>query len=176
MAFSNYKSIGAVVKEFQITYTEADFIVETEFNIPDYFREDLQTVMREGVVDNSELAICENLIYPVLKEVWKCYRSKFLLWSHKSLTYDENLSGFPEDKFNDTWGQCLADMITAQRLNEESEMIVFGIVSNGDRWQFGKLEADTFTRNITLYSIQELDKLFAAVNYIFRQCELQLDE
>jgi hypothetical protein len=79
MAFSNYKSIGAVVKEFQTKYTEADFIDEIEFNIPDYFREDLQTVMREGVVDNSEFAICENLIYPVLKEVWKCYRSKFLL-------------------------------------------------------------------------------------------------
>ena len=67
-------------------------------------------------------------------------------------------------------------MIAAQRLNEDPQMTVFGIVSNGDRWQFGKLETDTFTRNITLYSIQELDKLFAAVNYIFRQCELQLDE
>jgi hypothetical protein len=55
-------------------------------------------------------------------------------------------------------------------------MIVFGIVSNGAIWQFGKLEADTFTKNITLYSIQELDKLFAAVNYIYRQCELQLDD
>jgi hypothetical protein len=202
MAFSSYKSIGAVVKEFQVKYTEADFIGEIEFNIPDYFREDLQTVMREGVVDNSEFAICENLIYPVLKEVWKCYRSKFLLWSHESLIYDENLSGFPEyilakrsplgkvvfdkpylllveakqDKFEEGWGQCIAEMIAAQRLNEDPQMIVFGIVSNGAIWQFGKLSADTFTRNITLYSIQELDKLFAAVNYIFRQCELQLDE
>jgi hypothetical protein len=42
MAFSSYKSIGAVVKEFQTKYTEADFIGEIEFNIPDYFREDLQ--------------------------------------------------------------------------------------------------------------------------------------
>lgn len=202
MAFSSYKSIGAVVKEFQIKYTEADFIVAIEFHIPDYFREDLQTVMREGVVDNSEFAICENLIYPILKEIWKYYRSKFLLWSHESLTYDEDLSGFPEyilakrsplgkvvfdkpylllveakqDKFEEGWGQCLAEMIAAQRLNEDQQVTVFGIVSNGDRWQFGKLRADTFTRNITFYSIQELDKLFAAVNYIFRQCELQLDE
>jgi hypothetical protein len=202
MAFSNYKSIGAVVKEFQITYTEADFIVETEFNIPDYFREDLQTVMREGVVDNSEFAICENLIYPVLKEVWKCYRSKFLLWSHESLTYEENLSGFPEyilakrsplgkvvfdkpyfllveakqDKFEEGWGQCLAEMIAAQRLNGELQITVYGIVSNGALWQFGKLEADLFTKTIVPYTIYELDKLFAAVNYVFRQCELQLDE
>jgi hypothetical protein len=67
-------------------------------------------------------------------------------------------------------------MIAAQRLNQDLQMIFFGIVSNGDRWQFGKLEADNFTKNITLYSIQELDKLFAAVNCIFRQCELQLDD
>ena len=202
MAFSSYKSIGAVVKEFQITYTEANFIVETEFNIPDYFREDLQTVRREGVVDNSEFAICENLIYPVLKEVWKCYRSKFLLWSHESLTYDQNLAGFPEyilakrsplgkvvfdkpyfllveakqDKFEEGWGQCLAEMIAAQRLNGELQITIYGIVSNGSLWQFGKLEADLFTKTIVPYTIYELDKLFAAVNYIFRQCELQLDE
>lgn len=202
MAFSNYKSIGAVIKEFQTKYIEADFIDEIEFNIPDDSREDLQTVIWEGVVDNSEFAICENLIYPILKEVWKCYRSKFILWSHESLTYDENLSGFPEyilakrsplgkvvfdkpylllveakeDKFEEGWGQCLADMIATQRLNEDPQMTVFGIVSNGDWWQFGKLEADTFTRNITFYSIQELDKLFAAVNSIFSQCELQLAE
>src|ERR687885_2159774 len=96
MSLSNYKSIGAVVKEFQTKYTEADFISEIEFNIPDYFREDLEFTMREGVVDNSEFAICENLIYPVLKEVWKRYYSGFVLWSHQSLTYDQYLSRFPE--------------------------------------------------------------------------------
>jgi hypothetical protein len=28
MAFSNYKDIGSVLKEFQITYTEANFMEE----------------------------------------------------------------------------------------------------------------------------------------------------
>ena len=201
MAFGSYKTIGAVVKEFQITYTEADFITGLTFATSDYFREDLHLMMREGVVDNSEFAICENLIYPVLKEVWKHYRSKFLLWSHQSLNYDEKLSGFPEyilarrsplgkvvfdrpylmlveakqDNFEAAWGQCIAEMIAAQRLNAELDLIVFGIASNGDRWQFGKLEKNIFVRNITFYSIQELDKLVAAVNYIFNQCEMQLE-
>jgi len=39
MAFSNYKDIGSVFKEFQITYTEANFMGEVEFNISDYLRE-----------------------------------------------------------------------------------------------------------------------------------------
>ncbi|OUL24827.1 hypothetical protein BV378_17375 [Nostoc sp. RF31YmG] len=201
MAFSNYKTIGEVLKAFQVIYTEANFIGEVAFNISDYFREDLETMMRDGVVDNSEFAICENLIYPVLKEIWKLYRSKFILWSHQSLNYDENLSGFSEyilakksplgkvvfdkpyfilveakqDNFETGWAQCLSEMIAAQRLNGELQIVIFGIVSNGVTWQFGKLEADVFIRNVLPYSIYELEKLFAVVNYVFQQCELQLN-
>jgi hypothetical protein len=201
MPFSAYKTIDTVVKEFQITYTQSNFIIETEFSITDYFREDLEIVMQDGAADCSEFAICENLIYPVLKEVWKQYRQKFILWSHKSLTYDEKLSGFPEyilakksplgnvvfdkpyfllieakqDNFEAGWAQCMAEMIAAQRLNENPEQEVFGIVSNGDIWQLGKLKSHVFTRNKTFYTIQELDKLFAAINYVFQQCELLLD-
>ncbi|MEH2381083.1 MAG: hypothetical protein V7K27_19720 [Nostoc sp.] len=201
MAFSNYKTIGEVLKAFQVIYTEAIFISEIPFNIPDYFREDLELMMRDAVVDNSEFAICENLIYPVLKEVWKTYRQHFILWSHESLNYDEKLSGFPEyilakrsplgkvvfdkpyfilveakqDNFETGWAQCLAEMIAAQRLNGEYEIIIFGIVSNGATWQFGKLEGDNFTRNMTPFTIYELDKLFAAANFIFQQCEIQLN-
>jgi hypothetical protein len=80
-----------------------------------------------------------------------------------------------QDKFDEGWAQCLAEMVAAQRLNDEFQIIIFGIVSNGDRWQFGKLEGKIFTRNQTFYTIQELDKLFAAVNYVFQQCEAQLN-
>jgi hypothetical protein len=200
MAFSNYKTISEVVKEYQVTYTEANFVIETSFNIPDYFREDLELMMNEAVVDNSEFAICENLIYPILKEVWKAYRSNFLLWSHQLLNCDTKLTGYPEyilatrsplgkvvfdkpyfilveakqDDFEGGWAQCLAEMIAAHRLNDELKVTIFGIVSNGDRWQFGSLKENLFTRNKKFYTIQELDELFAAVNYTFKQCNLQL--
>lgn len=202
MGFSNYKDIGEVLQEFQVTYTTANFMGAANFSIPDYFREDLEFMIREAVVDNSEFAVCENLIYPVLKEVWKLYYSKFVLWSHKSLTYDQNLSGFPEyilakrsplgkfvfskpyfllveakqDKFDEGWAQCLAEMVAAHRLNDELKITIFAIVSNGATWQFGKLEGQIFTQNVTPYTIYELDKLFAAVNYVFQQCEIQLNE
>lgn len=54
--------------------------------------------------------------------------------------------------------------------------IPFGIVSNGKVWQFGKLESNIFTSNQNFYTVQDLDRLFAAVNYVFQQCELQLNE
>jgi hypothetical protein len=201
MAFSSFKSIGEVLQNFQVIYTESNFVSEVKFNIPDYFREDLDITMREGAVDCSEFAICENLISPVLRQVLKLYKSKFVLWSHYSLNYDEKLSGFPEyilakrsplgkvvfdkpyfilveakqDNFEAGWAQCLAEMIAAQKLNNEQKIVILGIVSNGYTWQFGKLEENSFIRNINPYTIYELDTLFAVVNFIFQQCEQQLN-
>jgi hypothetical protein len=201
MPFSSYKSLSAVIKKFQIKYVQTNFVLETEFPVKDDFKSELDLLFTDGVIDNSESAICENLIYPVLKEVWKFYRSKLTLWSHQTLIYDEDLSGVPDyivtqrnplativfdkpyflaveakqDKFEEGWGQCLAEMIAVQRINDDLEKTVFGIVSNGKVWQFGKLNADIFTRSRNLYTIEELDKLFAAVNYIFQQCELQIN-
>ncbi|MEG3899717.1 MULTISPECIES: hypothetical protein [unclassified Microcoleus] len=198
MPFSAYKTIAAVLKEFTITYIEANFIVETAFNIPDYFREDLEIVRQDNVVNNSEYAICEYIIVPILKEVWKQYRKNFILWSHQALNCDANLNGFPEyilaqksplgklvfdrpyfviieakqDDFEAGWAQCLAEAIAAQRLNDKPEQDVFGIVSNGKLWQFGKLKTNVFTLNQKSYLIDDLDKLFAAINYVFQQCEL----
>ena len=203
MPYSNYKNIGTVVKEFQIKYIRDNFIVEVEFNIGEFFRQELELVLNEGIVDNSESAICENIIYPILKEVWKAYRSNFVIWSHQALNYDEQLCGIPdyvlakrsplgsvvfdkpyfvlleakkESDFSEGWGQCLAEMIAVQRLNQISEQTIFGIVSNGSVWQFGKLNSDIFTQNKLFYTIQELEKLFAAINYIFKECELQLQQ
>ncbi|MBU7585006.1 MAG: hypothetical protein KAF91_19215 [Nostoc sp. TH1S01] len=202
MPFSNYKSISAVAKEFQIKYVRDNFIVEMEFPISEAFRQEIDLIFNEGVFDNSEIAICENIIYPVLKEVWKYYRSKFLIWSHQTLIYDQNLCGVPdyilakrsplgtvvfdkpyfilveakkESDFTEGWGQCLAEMLAVQRINNEPENTIFGIVTNGAMWQFGKLDLDIFTQNKTFYTIQGLEQLFAAVNYVFKQCELQLD-
>lgn len=201
MPLSAYKTISAVLKEFQITYIELNFVVETAFNISDYFREDLEIVRQDNVVNNSEYAICEYIIVPILKEVWKQYRSEFILWSHQALNCDANLNGFPEyilaqksplgklvferpyfviieakqDDFEAGWAQCLAEMIASGRLNEKPNQEVFGIVSNGKLWQFGKLEKNVFTLNKTSYLIDDLDKLFAAINYVFQQCELLLN-
>jgi hypothetical protein len=199
MSFSNFKSLGITVKELQVIYTEASFISQAIFSVPDYFRQDLEHVMREGVVNNSEFAICENMIYPILKEIWKSYSSTFTLWSHQLLTCDDALSGFPEyilarrsplgkvvfdkpylliveakqDNFDWGWGQCLAEMVAAQRLHD-IPITIFGIVSNGITWEFGKLAGSSFTHHPAPYSIFDLEKLFGVVNFIFRECEIQL--
>ncbi len=198
MAFSNYKNLAFVMKNFQIKYEKQNYIKEIEFTVKQDFKDELELLFIDGVIDNSEYAICENLIYPVLKEVWKSYRHKLTLWSHQTLFYDEDLSGIPDymvtkrhpvnliiceqpyflvveakqDKFEEGWGQCLAEMIAVQKLNQTPEKSVFGIVCNGEIWQFGKLHLDVFTKNKKNYQIQELEELFAAVNFIFQQCDI----
>ncbi len=201
MSFTSYQSTGAVLKQFQIVYNESNYIVEAEMPVNDYFRVELQMTIGEGVVDNSDVAICENLIYPVLKEVWKLYRDRFILWSHEFLHCDEGLEGVIDyilarrsplgkivfDKpyfvgvqvrrdrnFDASWGHCLAAMVGLQKLNQEPDQTVFGLVSNGEIWQFGQLGKDSFTKNSTFYTIQELDRLLTAVNFVFQQCDLQL--
>ncbi|EDX71266.1 hypothetical protein MC7420_3381 [Coleofasciculus chthonoplastes PCC 7420] len=203
MPFSRYKSIGVVAKAFQIKYIRDNFITEIEFDVSDSFRNELELILNEGVFDNSDMAICETIIYPILKEVWKAYRRNFLLWSHQALTYDENLSGTPdyivakrsplgtvvfdkpyfvvveakkESDFTEGWGQCLAEMVAVQKINNDPEQRIFGVVSNGAIWQFGQLISDEFTQNKRFYTIQDLERLFAAINYVFQQCELQLEQ
>ncbi len=197
MSFNNYKNIADVIKEFPITYQEKNFIQEISLVIGELFLQRLELVLTEGVVFNSEYAICENIISPILIEIWQHYRHQLLVWSHQPLNYNEKLSGIPDyivakrspkgkivfdqpylilveakkDNFDEGWGQCLAELIAAQKLNNKPEMELFGIVSNGKFWEFGQLKNDSFTKNIKLYSISNVEELLAAINYIFKQSQ-----
>jgi hypothetical protein len=197
MSFNTFKNIADVLRHFPIHYQEVDFIQEIPFVINDFFLQRLTLILREGIVFNSEYAICENIISPILIEVWQSYREKLLVWSHQPLSYDEQLSGIPDymvakrsgkgkvvfeepylivveakkDNFEEGWGQCLAELVTAQKINDNPEMEVFGIVSNGKFWEFGRLWRDSFEKNIKLYNISDLDNLFAALNYIYQKSQ-----
>ncbi len=66
MSFDSYKNIGEVLKEYSITSGESNFIVETTINIRDTFREDLEFSQREFSFGDSEYAICEAVIFPII--------------------------------------------------------------------------------------------------------------
>jgi hypothetical protein len=80
MAFTNYKSIADVLKSFSLNYQERDFVDNTEFKCDEYFAARLNVVIQEGIVFNSEYAICENIISPILTEIWREYIQNFLIW------------------------------------------------------------------------------------------------
>ena len=202
MSFNNYKSIAHVLADFPLIYQEQEFIRSplTAFETNPYFLERLQLVLQEGVVFNSEYAICENIIAPILQEVWLSYRDKLLLWSHQPLNFDEQLSGVPDyvvakrsprgkvilehpylilveakkDNFEEGWGQCLAELVAAQKLNnnqlnDNQHNLVFGVVSNGKMWEFGNLQDNLFTKNVRYYTLENLSALMGALHFIFTE-------
>jgi hypothetical protein len=200
MAFTNYKSIADVLKSFPLNYQEKDFVQDLKFECDEYFVSRLNTVIQEGVVFNSEYAICENIISPILTEVWRGYIQHFLIWSHQPLNHDENLSGVPDyvvaqrsprgkivlekpymilveakkDNFEEGWGQCLAEMLAAQKINGDLTNRLFGVVSNGKLWEFGVLDAEMFTKNRKYYVLENLAELMGAVNFLFAESAAQL--
>ena len=194
MAFSDFKTVSEVLEAFQITYRENDFVKGEEASLSEYFLEDFEWTRRHVDVFASEGARCEAAIFPVLKEVYKPYAARYALWIKKSISYSETLSGTPayfvstksalgrpgigkplvilvEAKKNDFevgWGQCLAALVAAQRINGDANFPVYGIVTDGIWWQFGRLIGDAFTQNRTSFSVDNLPGLFGALEAVFK--------
>jgi hypothetical protein len=201
MSYNKYKSIADVLQEFPLTYTERNFIESLPVETDPYFKNRLDFILQEGVVFNSEYAICESIIYPILVELWRKYTDKLLLWSHQPLNYDENLSGIPDyivaqrsargkvileqpyliiveakkDNFEEGWGQCLAELVAAQKMNNNQNSWLFGIVSNGKLWEFGLLQEINFIKNVKYYVLEDLPSLMAALNFIFAKSFEQIN-
>ncbi len=195
MTFGDFKSIPEVQERFRIRHVENDFIETGNSTVPsvqflqefDFNREYINILTSEG-------ARSEAFIFPVLREIYKGYADYYALWIKKPLTYDDVLSGTPdyfistrselgklvvgtplimlvEAKKNDFeigWGQCLAELVAAQKINENMEHPVYGIVSDGTLWQIGHLVGETFTQNRTSFSVDNLPDLFGAIDSVFK--------
>ena len=194
MAFTDFKSIQQVQQTFNIKYCEENFLNDSEIQPSAQFIEEFKFNRRYLDIFSSEAARCENIIYPVLREVYKNYAEEYELWSHKSLSYDEVLTGIPDylftlrselgktilglpivaiveakqNNFTEGWGQCLAEMVAAQKLNSE-KIAIYGVVTDGEVWHFGKLIEQTFIKNENVFVITELGKIFAALHFIISQ-------
>ena len=195
MPFSDFKTIPDVQERFKIRHVENDFI-ETENTVgpSEQFLQEFEFNREYIDVFASEGARCEAVIFPVLREVYKRYANYYALWIKKPITYDEILSGIPdyfistrselgklvvgtpliilvEAKKNDFeigWGQCLAELVAAQKINVDLEYPVYGIVSDGTLWQIGHLIEETFTQNRTSFSVDNLPVLFGAIDSVFK--------
>ena len=62
---------------------EQDFEITQNVEAPPVLREDITFTLNEVAYDVSEAAICENLIYPILKTAWRRY-SDILVAGEKS--------------------------------------------------------------------------------------------
>ena len=194
MAFSDFKHISEVQEKFRIKYTANDFFKVEAASPSAQFLQEFKFTIENINVFASEASRCESIIFPVLREAYKAYANTYALWIREPITYDETLSGTPDylvatkselgmtvvgtpliilveakkNDFEEGWGQCLAELVAAQKINGTLDFPVYGIVSDGERWQFGKLVGDAFTQNRMSFSIDNLPTLFGAINAIFK--------
>ncbi len=194
MSSSEYKEIGKVQVEYNIVLDETDFIFAQPVEPSEIFLREFKFTTENLPVFTSEGARTEAVIFPILREVYKDYSDKFILWIQKFFTYDAKLNGTPdyliatksplgktvlakpllgvvEAKKNDFevgWAQCLAELVAIQKLNQDDQTAVFGIVTDGERWQFGKLTENTLIRHPKSFDLDNLPELFGALHFVFR--------
>lgn len=197
MAFGAFETLGDVLRAYQVQLRQERFVQPRARTVDERFRERLEFLLANVPVSASEQSICEFLITPVLQEVWLPYSDALTLWSHISFTADKALTGFPDyffakrsplgpvvrdrpymlfveakkDDFDAGWGQCLAAMLAAQKLNEEPEGVIHGGVSNGRVWYLGKLQGKVLTQDPRGFTLDDLEGLFAALNYVFAEAK-----
>lgn len=197
MAFSDFKTIADVQRKYSIRYQEQSFIAAGELTPPENFVRDYEFYRQTIDVFSSEASRSEIVISPLLREVYKRHYANHTFWIQKPLVCDEVLSGTPDymvagrselgktvlekpvviiveakkNDFEQGWGQCLAELVAAEKLNAKPQQAVYGIVTDGNLWQFGKLVGQEFCRDPANFTMDHLPKLHAALEHIFQLAE-----
>jgi hypothetical protein len=200
MAFSDFKNISEVQKKYHIKYLEEHFMKSQDISPSDSFVEDFEFNKENIDIFSSEASRSEIIISPLLRDVYKKHYQGYSFWIQKSLSYDDILSGTPDyifsrrselgktvletplviiaeakkNDFEQGWGQCLAELIASQKLNNTPQRPVYGIVTDGNLWQFGRLVNDTFVKDRGNFTIDNLPHVYGALEYLVQLAE-QID-
>jgi hypothetical protein len=198
--FSPFKTLEEALLYFGIAENTQNLFpsVPNTHIVPTYLVEELEFNTTKLPYNVSEASLCEMVIFPILKAVWKNFTEKLLLWSHKAIGKDADISGIPDyilakrshlgrvmdlpflimieakkDDFDAGWGQCVAQMVTAQSLNN-NEQEIYGIVTNGTVWEISTLKSHIFTKHNGSFSLQELPTLYNRLYHLFEICEAKI--
>lgn len=156
-----------------------------------YLEESLPLAIATG----SEKARSELIISPVLLEVRKILKRQISLFSGVDFTVDpaSGLSGVcdfllsrsseqleieapavviieaKKADLNPGIGQCIAEMIAAQKFNELNNQpisTIYGSVTNGTAWRFLQLREQTVTIDFTDYPLPPVDVILGILVYM----------
>ena len=133
-----------------------------------------------AVAVGSEKARSEGIVTPILLEVKRQLKGQISVFSGEEFNVDRDrgLNGFCDFLFSRSatsyiiqapvlmlveakkgeldvgWGQCVAEMVAAQRFNLENDSVVpniYGSVTTGTRWQFLRLTDQRLTIDLVEY-------------------------
>ena len=189
MSYSSF-TLRTVKQTFKITTVEGGrFLPNTHPITPSttlaaFLEESLPLAIATG----SEKARSELIISPVLVEVRKLLNRQISLFSGEDFTVDPEfglsgtcdflISRSPEQltieapavviveakkaDLNLGYGQCIAEMIAAQKFNENNAQpisTIYGCISSGTAWRFLKLEEQTVIVDLTDYPLPPTESI-----------------
>ncbi len=200
MAYTDFKNISDVCVQFECDVEKLSFIEEKKIDV----NEVLLDYIKENLNDSSsflnEYVICEDIIKPIIKIVAK--ENNLPIWSHVPFDVDKEkgLTGTPDyifapkerggmrfklpivclgeakkDKFEEAWGQTAAEMVAAQIKNKNKEVPIYGLVSNGELWKFGKLIENKFIIEERPISVENLQHILNILNWFFCEARKSAD-
>lgn len=171
MAYSDF-TIEKVNQDFHLRVTATAFLGEVAAVQPsEWLVESLRRGADLARILGTEKAKSELIIMPILVEIHELFRDRISLFSGKTFNFDASLGlngicdflitrspgqvvielpvvvmvAAKQGDLNSGWGQCIAEMVAAQKFNEiaqDSIPAVYGVVTNGTLWQFLRLQAD----------------------------------
>ncbi|MBN3938694.1 MAG: hypothetical protein V7L21_13600 [Nostoc sp.] len=189
MPYSQFTTISKVKDAFGLKTQEGGrFIAATEpieasATLTAYLEESLPLAS-----SSSEKARSEGIIYPVLLEVRRILNRQISLFSGEDFTVDESvglngmcdflLSRSPEvleieapviviveakkADLRTGFGQCIAEMVAAQRFNAAKNRpvaVIYGSISSGTQWRFLKLEDNLVTIDLMDYPLPPVEQI-----------------
>lgn len=199
MPYSSF-TVRRIKQEFGIQTQEGGrFLPLTPEIAPSSMLADiLENYLPWAIAVGSEKAKSEMIVAPVLLEVKRILESKISVFSGRDFTVDESvglngicdflISRSPEqleieapvivlveakrDSLNSGLGQCMAEMIAAQRFNEQNNVLtptLYGATTSGTAWRFLKLEGTVVTIDLTDYALQPVDRILGMLTWMIRE-------
>ena len=200
MAFRDFKSVESVLREYPLELAQESLFDEVSADVPEAFRDDLRFALDRRAPGESEAFYTENFVYPFLRLVWRRH-PRLHVWSHRPFFVSDRLSGEPDylvsaapagiadrvvrpplvavvdakrQDFEEGWGQCLAALMACRVANGEPAPVVYGVVSTGLLWEFGRLDGQRFTRHPDSYAVSNPRSVNGMLGQVFAACERQL--
>ena len=199
MAYSDF-TLRKVKQSFGLTAVEGGrFLPEVEPIAPSPILAGLLAdTVPWAIAVGTEKAKSELIIAPTLLEVKRLLNRKISVFSGTDFTVDiaAGLNGVcdflisrsPEqfeieapavilveakrDNINSGLGQCIAEMVAAQRFNEinnNSIPIIYGSVTSGTAWRFMKLEEQIVTIDVSDYPFPPVETILSMLVWMVRE-------
>ncbi len=189
MPYSKF-TLSKAIEDFQLTLIEGDRFVEniSPVNPSALLQETLKETLPWAIAVSTEKARSEGIINPVLLEVKRQLNGQISLFSGEEFNVqpDVDLTGYvdflmsrsPEQLYikapaivlveakkedlKPGLGQCLAEMVAAQRFNQQKQQpisTIYGAITSGTVWRFLKLEGQTVTIDLTDYPLPPVEPI-----------------